>query len=200
MNYFAWLDIETTGLYGRSEYTNYGILDHNILEIALVITNLKGDVLKSASYVVRNDYNEVVDKMNDYVFNMHDRSGLLNTIKLDNSYSLYEIESRLVEMMEEVCGDEDEKPYMAGSSVHFDRFFVSMQMPRLNEKFHYRNFDVSTLELFYKTIAGEKLGGKSEPSHIAIEDVTSSINRYKAISQALAVKKNFKETIMGMFK
>lgn len=199
MNYIAWVDIETTGLYGRSEYTNYGVLDHDILEIALIITDFEGKVLKSKSYVVSHDYNEIVSKMNDYVFKMHDSSGLLNAIKLDsNSKSLSTIETELIEIMEEICGDET--PYMAGSSIHFDRFFISMQMPRLNEKFHYRNFDVSTLEMFYQIIAGEKLGGKSEPSHIAIEDVTASIKRFKAISEALKVKKSFKDTLLEIFK
>ena len=180
--YFAWVDLETTGLYGRSENSMHGEQEHDILEIALIITDEHLDTKHISSFVVQHyDMDMVKSKMNEYVLNMHTNSGLLDKAEkgfIGNWAPLNKIENSMIASIKHYCGDE--KPIMAGSSIHFDRFFIAAQMPNLNDHFHYRNFDVSSVKMFYEMFTDEKLkSSNGEPAHEALKDIQKSIDMTK---------------------
>lgn len=175
VKYFAWIDIETTGLYGRTEKFRHGERDHDILEIALIITDGNLNVCHKSTYVIQQDIDEIIPKMNEYVFDMHTRSDLLRKIAHDGNDTLEKVEKILIESIKHYCGDE--KPVMAGSSVHFDRFFISAQMPDLNDALHYRNFDSSMLKMMHHMMSDDDFttSREGEPTHVALDDIEHSI-------------------------
>lgn len=189
MQHIVWIDLETTGLYGETEFSTYGERDHSILEVGMIITDLVGNIKHMSTYVVDHDENEVRDKMNDYVVDMHTKNGLLTDIRLGTNHSLYNVESNMVTVINEVCKDDESKPYLGGSSSHFDRFFIATQMRRLNQTLHYRNYDVSTLIMFYKILTGNTLKTTDgESNHRALDDISHSLNVHSTMIKELKRK------------
>jgi oligoribonuclease len=65
---------------------------------------------------------------------------------------------------------------MCGNSICQDRRFLARWMPELEEFFHYRNLDVSTLKELARRWAPEIYDGFSkESSHLAMDDIKDSI-------------------------
>lgn len=185
--HIAWIDIETTGLYGKGDMFTYGERDHLILEIALIITDAELNTRHVSTYVVEHDLSKIHSVMNEHVKDMHKTSGLL--VDLANrtlTKSLYRVETELVTSINHYC---PEKPILGGSSIHFDRFFISSQMPRLNSSLHYRNFDASTLKMFHDMVSDKPLQhGREEPKHRALDDIEFSIQLTQMIKDKLKDK------------
>jgi oligoribonuclease len=65
---------------------------------------------------------------------------------------------------------------MCGNSVCQDRRFMAAGMPRLENFFHYRNLDVSTVkELAARWAPAVQAGFKKSNKHLALEDIHESI-------------------------
>jgi oligoribonuclease len=65
---------------------------------------------------------------------------------------------------------------MCGNSICQDRRFLARLMPTLEEFFHYRNLDVSTLKELARRWAPEVYSGFSkDSSHLALDDIRDSI-------------------------
>jgi oligoribonuclease len=65
---------------------------------------------------------------------------------------------------------------MCGNSICQDRRFLARQMPALEEFFHYRNLDVSTLKILAQRWAPQVAKGYTkESSHRALDDIRDSI-------------------------
>ena len=67
-----WLDLEMTGL-----DSNY----HDIVEIATVITDAHLEVIAEGPDLIVHAHEERLERMGDYVHEMHQRSGLLDEIR-----------------------------------------------------------------------------------------------------------------------
>lgn len=175
--YMLWLDLETTGLYGRHEQFEQGEREHDIVEVAYIISDPELNILHQRSFIVRHDDVEsVTAKMNDYVKTMHMSSGLMEELETSASaMSLSDIEYAIMQDIALCC---EGKPVLAGSSIHFDRYFISAQMPDLNDALHYRNFDVSTLKHAYEIITGRefKLDDDGKVEHRAMDDIQYSFD------------------------
>jgi oligoribonuclease len=69
---------------------------------------------------------------------------------------------------------------MCGNSICQDRRFMARYMPKLEEWFHYRNLDVSTLKELCKRWKPELAKGlKKHGRHEALADVLESIDELK---------------------
>jgi oligoribonuclease len=65
---------------------------------------------------------------------------------------------------------------LCGNSIGQDRRFLARWMPELEEFFHYRNLDVSTLKELARRWAPEVSEGFfKESSHLAMDDIKDSI-------------------------
>ena len=75
---------------------------------------------------------------------------------------------------------------MCGNSICQDRRFLARLMPELEEFFHYRNLDVSSLKeianRWYPKIAR---GYNKESKHLALDDIRDSIDELKYYRQNL---------------
>jgi oligoribonuclease len=164
----AWLDLETTGLRAREDA---------ILELGVVITNFDLDVIAELSYVVNPTIGVVIHEIDPFVFNMHSKSGLWDECFGSERVYLPVATEGLVEFMDRY--DATGSP-MCGNTINFDRAFAKEQIPKLNEAFHYRNIDVSTLKnvmrVHFPDIAPWKEPEKK--AHRVIADLNHTIEEY----------------------
>jgi oligoribonuclease len=73
---------------------------------------------------------------------------------------------------------------MCGNSICQDRRFLARWMPQLEEYFHYRNLDVSTLKELAKRWKPEILAGLAKQGkHEALADIYDSIAEMKYYRQ-----------------
>ena len=69
---------------------------------------------------------------------------------------------------------------MCGNTIHQDRRFMVRHMPKLENYFHYRNLDVSTIkELARRWSPAVYKGVVKKGSHKALDDIVESIEELK---------------------
>ena len=167
-NYLIWIDMEMSGLVPDSD---------RILEVALVVTDSQLNTVAEAPVLVVHQSTEVLDGMDKWNTSTHGKSGLIDKVKaskLDDAA----VEAQLIEFLKEYIPAK--KSPMCGNSICQDRRFMANYMPRLEDYFHYRNLDVSTLKELAKRWAPKVYGGfKKENSHTALADVYESIGELK---------------------
>ena len=177
MNHLFWVDIETTGLNESLDV---------LLEVALVVTDREGNVIDWSGGILDHAPGFVAGLMPDRVLQMHTESGLLTNLE-ESGMSLEETEQKLVEFVDRYTNaDHGHKPVLCGSSVHFDRKFLHVYMPKLMERFHYRNLDVSSIrEALRNAGATELIDRGGEPAHRALDDILATIDEFKRYRQVL---------------
>ena len=130
----VWIDMEMTGLKPDSD---------RIIEVALVVTD--GDlntVAEAPVWVLRQD-DEVLAGMDSWNQGTHGRSGLIAKVKL-SAHAEASVEAEALAFLREHVPPKASP--MCGNSICQDRRFLARWMPALEEYFHYRNLDVSTLK------------------------------------------------------
>jgi len=160
-----WIDIETTGLDPNKD---------TILEIAVKKANFLDPF--NTELIYNKPINiERLDHLDDFILKMHSKNGLLKEC-LDTNNKIASIEAELL-LLIPAEQNKDDKPIMAGSSIHFDFSFIKAHMPTLIKRFSYRLYDVSAIELFCCSLGMDKMP-KAE-AHRALADIEESIARAK---------------------
>lgn len=175
-NQLVFLDIETTGLFPLDDY---------ILEIAAVRVNNALEVVDTFSTIINpmmdgDDTEDWKRRMGDYVTSMHTENGLIQAIETGAGATEAEAERSLVEWLGGVKEHRDEKLIMAGNSIHFDRSFIRANMPNLNNVFHYRMVDVSSIKIMVQDNWPDLVPPRAaEPAHRALADARESLETYR---------------------
>ena len=81
--------------------------------------------------------------MDEWNTRQHNRSGLVDRV-LQSNTSLIDAEKGTIRFLEKFV-DSGTSP-MCGNSICQDRRFLSREMPNLENFFHYRNLDVSSIK------------------------------------------------------
>jgi oligoribonuclease len=163
-NHLIWLDLEMTGLDPERD---------RIIEIGLVVTNDKLDIVAEAPVIAVHQPNAVLDAMDEWNTNTHGRSGLTARVRA-SAISEGEAEAMMVDFLERWV-PRGISP-MCGNSVCQDRRFLARYMPRFEAWFHYRNLDVSTLkELAKRWNPAVYKGVKKAGAHTALVDIVESV-------------------------
>jgi oligoribonuclease len=164
----VWIDLEMTGLKPDAD---------RILELAMVVTD--GDlntIAEAPVWVVRQD-DATLAAMDAWNQGTHGRSGLIDKVKaslLDESM----VEAQALEFLREHV-PANASP-MCGNSICQDRRFLARWMPALEDYFHYRNLDVSTLKELARRWKPDLMKGvPKEGKHEALADVYESIAELK---------------------
>ena len=163
-----WVDMEMTGLNPDSDC---------IIEVAFVVTDSDLNILAQAPVQVIHQSDSVLDAMDAWNKGTHGRSGLTDRVKA----------SVISEVMAEKVLLEFLKPYvpkgkspMCGNTIHQDRRFMARYMPKLEDYFHYRNLDVSTVkELCQRWKPDIASGFKKQQAHTALADILESIEELR---------------------
>jgi len=163
-----WIDLEMTGLEPATD---------SIIEIATVVTDKELNVLAEGPVLAVNQAKATMDAMDDWNQKHHGQSGLIDRV-LDSPFTEKEVEHQTIKFLEQWV-PKGASP-MCGNSICQDRRFLANYMPALEDFFHYRNLDVSTLkELASRWAPALMQGFKKKATHQALEDVIESIEELK---------------------
>ena len=167
-NNLIWIDMEMTGLQPDAD---------RIIEIALLVTDPQLSIVAEGPVLVVHQPAEVLEAMDSWNKSVHGKTGLVERVRasrLDEA----EAERRALAFLAEHVPPEVSP--MCGNSICQDRRFLARWMPRLEDYFHYRNLDVSTLKELvrrWKPEAGK--GFAKEGKHEALADILESIEELK---------------------
>lgn len=171
-----WVDIETTGLNPEKDL---------ILEVGMIGTTAEGAIIDGMfrhSYPFVASLPHVIESIDPFVQDMHTESGLWLDLDVahENEYDDTAVSDVFCEWWED-CELKTGTFPMCGSSVQFDRAFLKAQEPDIEELFHYRNIDISTL----KGVAGLVAPSVTEipwpqaKKHRVIPDIFDSVIEYR---------------------
>lgn len=163
-NNLIWIDLEMTGLDTQND---------QIIEIATIVTDARLEVLAEGPMIAIHQSQAVMDGMDEWNTKQHGKSGLTRRV-LDSEYSAADAERETLEFLRRWV-PKGASP-MCGNSICQDRRFMARLMPELEDYFHYRNLDVSTLkELARRWAPAVYNGFKKDSSHLALDDIKDSI-------------------------
>jgi len=129
------MDLEMTGLEPQR---------HVIIEIATLITDDNLVVIAEGPDLVIHASPEQMKEMGDFVTEMHTKSGLIDAVNA-STVTTQEAEAQTLAFLKQHITEARSIP-LCGNSIGTDRRFLQEYMPTLEEFFHYRNVDVSTLK------------------------------------------------------
>ena len=167
-NRLIWIDLEMSGLKPDSD---------RILEVALVVTDHALETIaQSPVYVVHQD-DRVLDGMDAWNTATHGRSGLIDKVKAATATEA-DVEAAALAFLGEHVPQKASP--MCGNSICQDRRFLARSMPALEDWFHYRNLDVSTLKELARRWKPELMKGiPKEGKHEALADILESIDELR---------------------
>jgi oligoribonuclease len=167
-NNLIWIDLEMTGLFPHRD---------RIIEIAVVITDGQLNVLAESPVLVVHQSDEVLNGMDAWNTSTHRKSGLTDKVRA-STLDEAEVEGRMIEFIKQYVAPK--KSPMCGNSICQDRRFLANYMPKLEDYFHYRNLDVSTLKELAKRWKPQIYDGfKKANKHEALADIYESIDELK---------------------
>src|SRR5438105_1523889 len=133
-NRLIWIDMEMTGLAPETD---------RILELALIVTDSDLNTVAVAPVWVLHQHDAALSAMDAWNQSTHGRSGLVEKVRA-SLLSEAEVESAALAFLREHVPPKASP--MCGNSICQDRRFLARTMPALEDYFHYRNLDVSTLK------------------------------------------------------
>ena len=163
-----WIDLEMTGLKPESD---------RIIEVALVVTDASLVTVAEAPVWVVHQDDATLAAMDSWNQGTHGRSGLIDKVKA-SVLSEAAVEAMALAFLREHVPPRISP--MCGNSICQDRRFLARCMPALEEHFHYRNLDVSTLkELCKRWRPDVARGFDKDTKHTALADVYESLDELK---------------------
>jgi oligoribonuclease len=172
-----WVDMEMTGLLPDTD---------RIIEVAVVVTNPDLSVRVEGPVFAIHQSDAVLDGMDAWNKGTHGKSGLIDRVRASDVDEAQAEEALVAWLAAYVPRG---KSPMCGNSICQDRRFMARGMKRLEEFFHYRNLDVSTLKELARRWKPSALEGlKKAQKHTALADIHESIDElahYRATLLAL---------------
>ena len=163
-NNLIWIDLEMTGL-DTSQDT--------IIEIATVVTDKDLNILAEGPVVAIHQEDYILNMMDEWNQQHHADSGLIERVQ-KSEFTMAQAELATIEFLEDFV-PKGVSP-MCGNSICQDRRFMAREMPELEDYFHYRNLDVSTLKELAARWKPEVLNQHTKKgAHLALDDVLESI-------------------------
>jgi len=171
-NYLIWIDLEMTGLDTQNDV---------IIEIATIVTDSELNILAEGPELAIHQPDEVLAGMDEWNTRQHGQSGLTERVR-KSQIDEAEAERQTIEFLSEFV-PANTSP-MCGNSICQDRRFLARCMPVLEDYFHYRNLDVSSLKELAKRWAPEAAKGPvKKSSHLAMDDIKDSIEELRHYRQ-----------------
>ena len=169
-----WIDLEMTGL---------DPLEDRIIEIATLVTDKNLKILEEGPSLVIKQSDEMLNGMDEWCTTQHGKSGLTDRVK-NSSISESTAEAVTLAFLEKHVPPG--RSPMCGNSICQDRRFLARWMPELEEFFHYRNLDVSSLKELARRWSPDVCEGfTKESSHLAMNDIKDSIAELQYYRQTI---------------
>ncbi len=163
-NHLVWVDLEMTGLEPDRD---------RIIEIATLVTDSDLNVVATGPVLAVHQPDEILATMDEWNTRQHNQSGLVTRVKA-SPYGEADAQRLTLEFLNQYVPPG--KSPICGNSICQDRRFMARYMPELENWFHYRNLDVSTLKELAKRWAPPIADNfKKESTHLALQDIIDSI-------------------------
>jgi oligoribonuclease len=166
----VWMDLEMTGL------------DHTtdvIVEIATLVTDDELEIIAEGPDLVVHQPEEVLERMDPFVVDMHTRSGLLEAIRA-SEISLADAGAATLEFIEQHVSEPRTVP-LCGNSIGTDRRFLAAYLPEIEDHLHYRSIDVSSVKelvkRWYPEVDARRPHGHG--AHRALDDIRESVREMR---------------------
>lgn len=159
-----WIDLEMTGLVPETD---------RIIEIATLVTDCDLNLIAEGPVLAVKQSEESLAAMDEWNQRTHGNSGLLDRVR-NSAYDDAKAEAMTLEFLREYS--ETGASPMCGNSICQDRRFLARYMPELEDFFHYRNLDVSTLKELARRWSPQVLDSlQKRATHQAMDDIKDSI-------------------------
>lgn len=163
-NNLIWVDLEMTGLEPNVD---------RVIEIATIVTDKELNILAQGPVIAIHQTDEQLAKMDDWNQKHHGESGLVDRVRA-SQYSEDDAVAMTLEFISQYV-PKSTSP-MCGNSIGQDRRFMNKYMPKLEDYFHYRNIDVSTIKELTRRWSPELMNGfTKQGTHKALVDIQESI-------------------------
>ena len=167
-NNLIWVDLEMTGLDPEKDM---------VIEIATVITDSELNTLAEGPVIAIHQSDEILHGMDEWNTTHHYRSGLVARVRASN-YDEDKASAETLAFLEKWVPS-GASP-MCGNSICQDRRFMARYMPSLEQFFHYRNLDVSSLKILMQRWRPElEPGFIKTATHLALDDIRESIDEMR---------------------
>lgn len=163
-----WIDLEMTGLEPDTDV---------IIEIATIVTDKDLNVLAQGPVLAISQPQARLDAMDEWNTTHHNASGLVKRVQESTITEQDAIDQTIAFLKPWV--DAGVSP-LCGNTIGQDRRFLVRHMRELEDYFHYRSIDVSTLKELAKRWQPELAKGfKKKGAHLALDDILESIEELK---------------------
>lgn len=160
----VWIDLEMTGLDPETDV---------ILEIATIVTDKNLNILAEGPVLAIKQSDETLDNMDPWCIDVHGNSGLTQRCR-DSIVNEQNAVAQTIAFLEKYVPT-GQSP-LCGNTIGQDRRFLVKYMPDLENYFHYRSIDVSTIKELTKRWKPEVLDGfHKKGTHQALDDIRESI-------------------------
>ncbi|MDM8558463.1 oligoribonuclease [Candidatus Parabeggiatoa sp. HSG14] len=166
-SYLIWIDLEMTGL---DPY------EDAVIEIATLITDVNLNLIEEGPVLAIHQSDEKLAMMDEWNTSHHGNSGLTERVRKSN-LDVVTAENITLEFIRQHVPPNTSP--MCGNTVSQDRRFLFHYMPKLEQYFHYRHIDVSTLKELAKRWVSSLPEFHKESHHLAMNDVYESIEELK---------------------
>ena len=160
-----WIDLEMTGLDPKKD---------KICEVAAIATDMDLNSVATYEAVVKIDEKLMQERMVGDFWEKNAASREALQKQNQDGKPIENIERELIEFIGKNCTKE---LYLAGNSIHQDRKFIEVEMPELNQRFHYRMLDVSAWKIYFENALHKKF--IKPEHHRALDDINGSIEELK---------------------
>ena len=164
-----WIDLEMTGLIPGKD---------RIIEIATIVTNSNLEIIATGPELAIKQPAALLNSMNEWCATQHAKSGLLDRIATAG-VDIADAEQETLEFLKQYVAPNSSP--MCGNSICQDRRFLFVEMRNLEQFFHYRHLDVSSIKVLAQNWAPHifELANKKASSHRAKDDILESIQELK---------------------
>jgi oligoribonuclease len=170
------MDLEMTGLDPDKDA---------IVEIACLVTDDELEIVAEGPDLVVHQPPEALAAMDDFVRQMHTRSGLLAAIEA-STLSLEDAGAKTLEFIKSHVPESRTVP-LCGNSIGTDRRFLAVHLPAIEDWLHYRSIDVSTIKELARRWYPEAYKGAPQKAggHRALDDIRESVAELRYYRQAV---------------
>lgn len=170
----VWIDLEMTGLNPKTD---------KILEIATIVTDPQLNIIEEGPVLAIQQSTAVLDAMDEWCTKTHGDSGLTARC-IASTVTIEEAQRQTIVFLQQHV-PHGASP-LCGNTIGQDKRFLVKYMPQLNDYFHYRSIDVSTIKELCRRWQPEILSGfEKKGVHLALDDIRESIEELKYYRQSV---------------
>lgn len=142
-----------------AEFTSLELDQARLLQVAVIVTdtNLRRIAPPEADLNLPIKLDEG-DEVSPWV--AENLPGLVEQCRSDEAASVAEADRRIAALLDQYCGtpaqEMDDRPVLAGNSVHNDWFLMRKFLPLFASRLHYRLLDVSSLKIQWQDWIGKE--------------------------------------------